>query len=509
MMKLLLPRWEESLVSGILEMEIPVGGVFLALISNAKNQKSRCIVFSLLHLESAQAQVDTFKHWVEDALADQSGSLVLRLVGNKNYFDLLEKQFNLSGITKGTHVPLDHQVVVPIQFYVDSGRIRLLKEAISRPANPSNPVKVQQERARVLVVDDSETIRKLLSKVLSSDTSIEVVGTVDTPSKVMSAIDKFKPNVITLDIHMPEMDGVTLYKQQLAQLGIPVVVITALSLEDSGYVLDALEAGVVDYIQKPKMDELAAQAPMICEKIKGAVSAKVSIKNTYPRLMLGNSSRDRSHAKLAKPFTAAEHGEIDLEHLIVIGASTGGTEALKRLLTSMPSNIPPILVVQHIPALFSKKFADRLNELCPFEVKEAEHGDLVRSNRVLIAPGGFQMGVKMSGGDIKIVIEDSDAVNRHKPSVDFLFASVCALKKSKIVAVILTGMGTDGAKEMLKLRQAGAVTFGQDENSCVVYGMPKEAFLIGAVETVLSLDDLAKAIIGSCCSKKSQKNRLG
>ncbi|RZA10506.1 MAG: chemotaxis response regulator protein-glutamate methylesterase, partial [Proteobacteria bacterium] len=248
-----------------------------------------------------------------------------------------------------------------------------------------------------------------------------------------------------------------------------------------------LDLGAVDYIQKPKLSDLAVLGPVICEKVKAAANAHVRKKvKTFV-------------AKAKSSGAVQSRGQ----HIIAIGASTGGTVALTEVLTALPAEIPPIVIVQHIPPVFSKAFAERLNTLCPFEVKEAEDGDEVLSGRVLIAPGGKQMELVNTGGRYIVAINDSEPVNRHKPSVDYLFDSVAKVVKGKALGIILTGMGADGAKGMLALKQSGCFTVAQDEKSCVVYGMPKEAVKLGGVDQSADLDRIASIIEKWAMDKRS------
>jgi two-component system chemotaxis response regulator CheB len=284
--------------------------------------------------------------------------------------------------------------------------------------------------------------------------------------------------VITLDIHMPEMDGVTLLRRLLPVHPIPTVMISSLALEEGPMVLAALEAGAVDYIQKPTAGALATVAPLIVERVKTAGQAKV---------VRREERRPARRVAIAAPVKGAR--------LIAIGASTGGTEALREVLTQMPAHVPPIVIVQHIPPVFSAAFARRLDELCPFEVKEAEHGDVVREDRVLIAPGGKQMRVVRAAGELRIALDDSPPRNRHKPSVDVLFDSVVAAVGASAVGALLTGMGADGAEGLLAMHRAGSHTIAQDEASSVVYGMPRCAVELGAARQVLDLGAIAEALI--------------
>jgi two-component system chemotaxis response regulator CheB len=364
----------------------------------------------------------------------------------------------------------------PLEALYDpsSGRLRVAKAQVAAEGGPSSRAK-ESRRTRVLIVDDSTTIQKLLAKILGSDPSIEVVGVSGRPVEVAGLVEELAPDVITLDIHMPEMDGVALLKKLMARRPVRAVMISSLGLEDGPLVLAALEAGAVDYIQKPSAHRLDAEAPVIVERVKVAGRARL-----IP-------------AKCSLRSMATE--TIDKTKLVAIGSSTGGTEALRSVLTAMPAEIPPILIVQHIPAGFSKAFAERLDSLCSFKVKEAVDGDPVVPNRALIAPGGKHMRVVRRGDLFSVVIEETEPVNRHRPSVDVLFDSVAAQVGAHSVGIILTGMGTDGAQGLLRMRDAGAVTLGQDEASCIVYGMPREAAKIGGVQHVVPLDQVAETVV--------------
>ena len=348
-------------------------------------------------------------------------------------------------------------------------------------------VSTDSKKIKVLVVDDSATIRALLTKILSSDSQFEVVAQAEKPSQVEALIKQHKPDVITMDIHMPEMDGVQLLKKIHPLYKIPTVMISSMSKEDGPQVLQALEIGAVDYIQKPQAGEMFEASQVIRERLKIAAKAKVF-----------------SQTKPIKKLTGAQITSIN-EGLILMGASTGGTEALRIVLESMPAQIPPILIVQHIPPVFSSAFAQRLNSICPFEVKEAVNGDEVKPNQVLIAPGGHQMAVKRVGDKLIVQINNDAPVNRHKPSVDYMFRTVNELNIENIIAVILTGMGSDGARELKRLRDRGARTIAQDEATSVVFGMPREAISMGGAEFVSPLDQVAEKIVRLLNSYKSKK----
>ena len=365
-------------------------------------------------------------------------------------------------------------------YFSENARLRIGQSSVTA---------VGTRKKRVLVVDDSKTIQTLLTQVLSADPDLEVVATAERPSQVEPLIKKHSPDVITLDIHMPEMDGVTLLGKLLPVYKIPTVMISALSMEDGDFVLRALELGAVDYVQKPTLAELDNVATVIREKVKTAAATKVD---------LTQRSEGLSRAKhVVFPADSLNTGNI-----ICIGSSTGGTEAIRKMFLQLPAAIPPIVVVQHIPAVFSAAFAKRLNDLCPFEVKEAQDGDAIQCNRVLIAPGGFQMTVaKTPNGPVVRVLE-GPPVNRHLPSVDVLFDSVAKTYKSRTIGIILTGMGADGAKGLLELKKMGARTIAEDESSCVVFGMPKAAIQLGAAEKVAPLDKIPATLVKLFAEKR-------
>lgn len=372
---------------------------------------------------------------------------------------------------------------VEIYYYPKKNKVRLTKsEGKSKKINIENlkeSVVLVPKKIKVLIVDDSKTIRTILKKVFSEDKELEVVATAEKPSEVEALILKYRPDVITLDIHMPEMDGVTLLKKLLPKFHIPTIMISSISMEEGPMVLSALEAGAIDYIQKPSFEEIAVIKEMIIEKVKAASDAIVSRK-----------------VELKLKQIKVDSSDIDSNALICMGSSTGGTEALRSILLCLPDQIPPILIVQHIPPIFSKAFAKRMNSLVKYQVKEAEDGDDVAMNTVYIAPGGYQMALKKVNNAYKIIINDDPPVNRFKPSVDYMFQQVYEKVDDKnIISVILTGMGKDGAKEMLNLYNAGAHTIAQDEDTSVVFGMPKEAIECGAVKVVAPLEDIAGQMV--------------
>lgn len=402
----------------------------------------------------------------------------MKIIGLKQSINLIGDYFFEKKIINQKHIEKNGQVEV--LFLPSSNKVRVSIE----PIEPA----VVKVKIKVLIVDDSKTIRTILSRIFETDSQFEVCAMAEKPSQVESLILKHKPDVITLDIHMPEMDGVTLLKTIISpKYQVPTVMISSISMAEGPMVLDALENGAVDYIQKPELSEIEKVTPMIIEKVRIAALSNTRKKLKYER-------------------TAVQTKEIcNKDSLIVLGSSTGGTEAIRDILTALPNEIPPMLIVQHIPAVFSLAFAKRMNDLCPFEVKEAEDGDEIRTNRVLVAPGGQQMKVVARGGKHYVEINDDAPVNRFKPSVDYMFLSVSKILYTHTIAVILTGMGKDGAKGMLELKKLGVRTIAQDEESSVVFGMPKEAINIGAAEYVEPLSRIAEKIALLTSDRKRKK----
>ncbi|MEO8045797.1 MAG: chemotaxis response regulator protein-glutamate methylesterase [Nitrospirota bacterium] len=339
-------------------------------------------------------------------------------------------------------------------------------------------------KIRVLTVDDSALMRQVLATLLSKDPGIEVIGSAPDPFIAREKIKALNPDVITLDVEMPKMDGLTFLEKLMRGHPMPVVMVSSLTEAGCQTTLRALELGAVDFITKPKIDlregmEEVAQG--LIAKIKAAAQAKVR----------GREAAE-SPVSRATPLTAMIK---TTDTIIAIGASTGGTEAVKDVLVALPPNTPPILITQHMPEHFTKTWADRMNSLCRISVKEAEEGDSVLPGHALIAPGGYHMTLVRSGARYTVRINQDPPMNRHRPSVDVMFASVAQYAGANAVGVILTGMGGDGAKEMLTMKQAGAFTIAQDEASCVVFGMPKEAIKLGGVDKILPLAEIPAAIV--------------
>lgn len=338
-----------------------------------------------------------------------------------------------------------------------------------------------RNKLRVALVDDSPVILKLLAHTMQDMGFIEVVAQISDPTSAVQTIVKARPDVITLDMQMPRMTGVEVLRQLLAHSFFPVVVVSSVSLEDGSLVFQALKEGAFDYLQKPKFEERGDFNEML------------------ERALLAASGATKDTLQRTPVKTTARLAEVNYPSNMIwtIGASTGGTQALTEILRGLPGKIPPTLVVQHIPPVFSKAFADSLNSLCPFTVKEAEHGEVVSPDHVYIAPGGQQMGVVQSGGVIRIAIRDDEPVNRFKPSVDYLFKEVECLKGVEIVAGLLTGMGRDGAAGLLQLRQKGAATVVQDEATSAVFGMPRAALELNAADHGTPLDRIAQEFLRS------------
>ncbi len=336
------------------------------------------------------------------------------------------------------------------------------------------------KRTKVLIVDDSALVRQTLERELSKDPEIEVVGTAQDPYVARRRIIECRPEVLTLDIEMPRMDGITFLKKLMAQYPLPVVVVSSLTPKGSQLALEALDAGALDVLCKPGASYTVGELGLeLCEKVKAAARARVQ-----PR---------------AKPLAAPQQSPRALtrttHQIIVIGASTGGTRAIEDILVQFPANAPGTVIVQHMPPGFTRSFAERLNSLCQVHVKEAEHGDAVGPGQVHIAPGNKHMLLNRSGARYFVDVRDGPLVNRHRPSVDVLFRSAATHLGRNAIGVILTGMGNDGAAGLKMMRDAGAVTIGQDEASCVVYGMPKAAAENGGVEQVLPLNLIAPRLL--------------
>ncbi|MBC8318403.1 MAG: chemotaxis response regulator protein-glutamate methylesterase [Desulfobulbaceae bacterium] len=341
------------------------------------------------------------------------------------------------------------------------------------------------KKIRVLIVDDSAVVRKVFSEELSREGDIEIIGTAPDPYVAREKIVALKPDVITLDIEMPRMDGLTFLGKLMNHFPIPVIIVSSLTREGGELALEAMDLGAVDVISKPsEAYSVGDMSVQLAEKIRGA--AKVNVTDL--------KTRGKKIAKQA-PLVAKRSLTETTNKVIAIGSSTGGTEALKEVLIKLPPSTPGIMIVQHMPPNFTTSFAKRLDSLCRIRVKEAEDGDAVLPGHALLAPGNFHMVMRRSGARYYVNVKNGPLVCHQRPAVDVLFNSVAAFAGANALGVILTGMGRDGAEGMLKMHDAGAKTIAQDEKSCVVFGMPKEAIAAGGVDKVVPLQDISQAIL--------------
>ncbi|QFY43294.1 chemotaxis response regulator protein-glutamate methylesterase [Candidatus Methylospira mobilis] len=342
-----------------------------------------------------------------------------------------------------------------------------------------------KRRIRVLIVDDSALVRRILSDGIKRDPDLEVIGEASNPYAARDIMVENRPDVITLDVEMPKMDGVTFLKHYMPVMPIPTLMISSLTQQGQRITLDALESGAVDFIPKPQVgvvDELPKLQDEINRRIKAAAQISVA------HLKRENRREVRAVTNLGNTT----------DRVIAIGSSTGGVEALTRILPAFPADAPGIVIVQHMPGGFTHSFAERLNELCRMQVKEAEEGDRVQPGRILLAPGGLKhMTVIRSGGQYRITLIDGDPVNYSRPSVDVLLNSVARAAGVNVAAAILTGMGKDGAEGLLAIRQAGGRTLAQDEETCVVFGMPSVAWAMGGAESLAPLENIPALLVNA------------
>ncbi len=385
-----------------------------------------------------------------------------------------------------------------------------------------------ENKIRVLVVDDSAVVRQSLSAILEADPEIEVMGTAADPIIAVKKIMREVPDVITLDIEMPRMDGLTFLRKIMAQRPIPVVVISSLTTKGTEAAMKALEYGASEVIGKPSMNPdvfFQESHIMLCDAVKAAAMSKLRrikaddirervnptqpVKPATPARIA--TSIPTPHLATVQPKYSAdailEKGTgsdqvVPTEKIIVLGSSTGGTEAIRVLLRSMPEDMPGIAIVQHMPEGFTRSFSNSLDQISCLNVKEAENGDKLYRGRVLIAPGNKHMLIKRVGREYFVEIKEGPLVNRHRPSVDVLFRSAARYAGSNAIGVILTGMGNDGARGMKEMHDAGAHTIAQDEQSCVVYGMPKEAVKEGGVDDVVALDKITQHLVGLLATRR-------
>jgi two-component system chemotaxis response regulator CheB len=354
------------------------------------------------------------------------------------------------------------------------------------PGNPHRP----KQKISVLVVDDSAVVRQVMQSILETDPHIQVSVAAD-PIIALAKIAKERPDVVITDVEMPRMDGLAFLKKIMAEMPLPVVVCSGLAEKGTDLAITALALGAVEIITKPKLgvrEFLHESSVMLLDALWSAAHAKVR-RRVLP-LAVPRASVDKKASTLNPPSLWVPAAKV-----VAIGASTGGTEALREVLGAMPPDCPGLVIVQHMPELFTRAFADRLNKECEIQVKEALHGDRIASGQALIAPGNRHMKVRRSGAHYMVEVNDGPLFSRHRPSVDVLFHSVATSVGANAVGVIMTGMGCDGAQGLLEMRQSGAQTIAQDEPSCVVFGMPKEAIKLNAATAVVSLGRIAHTVL--------------
>jgi len=390
----------------------------------------------------------------------------------------------------------------PAIFSIPRLRLRRQKAWFLPPALARSYARacMSSKRIRVLVVDDSALVRGILSDVLSSDPAIEVVGTAGDAHIARDKIKKLNPDVLTLDVEMPKMDGLTFLHNLMRLRPMPVVMVSSLTERGAEVTLDALAMGAVDFLTKPRID-VAAKLPEYCAELiaKVKVAARASVRALDAQRAAAvkpkTAAAHPAESAVAADLTATTHKLRTTDRIIAIGASTGGTEAIKRVLCSMPADAPGILITQHIPKAFSASFARRVNDCCALTVTEAEDGQQVLAGHAYIAPGDQHLYLIRDGARYVCRLDNGDPVNRHKPSVDVLFSSVARSAGENAIGALLTGMGRDGAKGLKEMRLAGGSTLVQDEATSVVWGMPGEAVAIGAADEVVPLEHIAARLL--------------
>ncbi len=355
-------------------------------------------------------------------------------------------------------------------------------------------------KIKVMIIDDSAFVRQTLTAILNQDPGIQVISTAADPVFAATKIPKNRPDVITLDLEMPRMNGLTFLKKLMSNFPIPVVVISSLTEKGGEMTLKAFDYGALEVITKPKLitrEFFEESRILLCDAVKAAAQANIGKMHPGPAKL----KQEKGQPVLTPKLSADEILELSqigvsikntTDKIIVLGASTGGTQAIETFLKSMPPDCPGIVIVQHMPEMFTKSFADRLNKLCRISVKEGVHGEIVTNGKAIIAPGNRHMLVAKTGARYSVEINDGPLVNRHRPSVDVLFRSAANCAGPNALGIIMTGMGDDGARGLLEMKNAGAFTIAEDESSCVVFGMPKVAISIGAASIVLPLDEIAK-----------------
>ncbi|BEP50368.1 chemotaxis response regulator protein-glutamate methylesterase [Variovorax paradoxus] len=359
------------------------------------------------------------------------------------------------------------------------------------------------KKIKVLCVDDSALIRSVMTEIINSQADMTVVGTAADPLQARDLIKVTNPDVLTLDVEMPRMDGLEFLEKLMRLRPMPVVMVSSLTERGSEIALRALELGAIDFVTKPRLgvrDGLLQYTELIAGKIRTAAAARL-LPGRHGASAKGAADSNPQEPLLRSPL-------LSTEKLIIIGASTGGTEAIREVLLPLPPDAPAVLIAQHMPAGFTRSFAQRLNGLCRITVKEAEHGERVLPGYAYIAPGGFHLSLGRSGANYVAQLDQEPPVNRHRPSIDVLFDSAARHAGKNAIGMILTGMGRDGAEGLLRMKQAGAYTFAQDEASCVVFGMPREAIALGAADEVAPLAEMGRRVLAHLRTFGERTNRV-
>lgn len=362
---------------------------------------------------------------------------------------------------------------------------------------------MKSRKIKVLVIDDSALIRSVMKEIINRENDMECVGAAPDPLVAREMIKSLNPDVLTLDVEMPKMDGLDFLERLMRLRPMPVLMVSTLTERGNDITFRALELGAVDFVSKPKLDiarGMEEYAIEITDKIRATAQARV--RKIAPEPVI----KEKFSADAILPSVAGRFAST--EKLIIIGASTGGTEAIKEILTRLPADAPGVLVAQHMPEHFTKSFADRLNTLCKISVKEAEHNERILPGHAYIAPGHSHLLVKRSGANYMTKLDQGELVNRHRPSVDVLFRSAANVAGANALGVILTGMGKDGVQGLLEMKKAGAYTIAQDEASCVVFGMPKEAIAAGGVCEVLPIQNISRRALEYLASQSGKSSRI-
>ena len=362
---------------------------------------------------------------------------------------------------------------------------------------------MNQNKIKVLCVDDSALIRSLMTEIINSQPDMTVIATAPDPLVARDLIKQTNPDVLTLDVEMPRMDGLDFLEKLMRLRPMPVLMVSSLTERGSEITLRALELGAVDFVTKPRLgirEGLLEYTDLIADKIRAASRARLQpARRPAPGV---------TAASTAEPAPMLRSPLLSTEKLIIIGASTGGTEAIREVVQPLPPDSPGIMIAQHMPPGFTRSFAQRLDGLCRITVKEAQHGERVLPGHAYIAPGGFHLSLARSGANYVAHLDEEPPVNRHRPSIDVLFDSVAKHAGKNAIGVILTGMGRDGAAGLLRMRQAGAYTLAQDEASCVVFGMPREAIAMGAASEVAGIGEMSQRVMNRLMSFGERSNRV-